>query len=86
MLNCGVNAFIKGIHDDILRDVALSKDVATCGGLWKAYEITQSSYWSIIIKRQLEQEMAKAKRLKELEKFVYQQQGKPATVVLTEAA
>jgi hypothetical protein len=85
MLNCGVNAFIKGIHDDILRDVALSKDAATCGGLWKAYEIIQLSHRSIIIKRQLEQEMAKAKRLKELE-FVYQQQGKPATVVLTEAA
>jgi len=37
MLNCVVNAFIKGLHDDTLRDVALSKNAATCRGLWKAY-------------------------------------------------
>jgi hypothetical protein len=84
MLNCVVNAFVKGIYEDELRRSALHKDAATCGALWKSYEMVQASQRSISLERQVEETLANKRRLTELEKIVQDFTGRPVTAVLSE--
>jgi hypothetical protein len=84
MLNCVVNAFVKGLFQDNLRKAALQKDAATCGALWKSYEMVQAAQRSLQLEKQIEEALSSKKRLADLEKFVLDHHGRTATVVLAE--
>ena len=49
MLNCVVNAFVKRLRGDELRRPCLYKDAATCGALWKSYEMVLASHRSLTL-------------------------------------
>jgi hypothetical protein len=70
ILNCIINAFVKGIYNNELRYLALYKDTATCGSLWKSYKMIQASQYSISLEYQVEEALASKYRLTELEKII----------------
>jgi hypothetical protein len=63
MLNTVVNAFVKGLYQDELRRSAFHKDAATCGALWKSYEMVLHAQRSLALEKQMEETIAKSRRL-----------------------
>lgn len=84
MLNTIINAYVKGLSDSRLRQKVLERDGATCGSLWRAYEIVQSSQRSIELLDQVEKELGDRSRLTKLEKFVSSQYGRSAASILAD--
>jgi len=78
MLNCLVYAFVKGLSDGELCLTSIDRDAATCGALWKSYEIVQSTQRSLARQKQVEDSIAKSKKLAELEEWAYNHHGRPA--------
>ncbi|KAM3084949.1 hypothetical protein ACMFMG_003393 [Clarireedia jacksonii] len=81
MLSIVVNAFVKGIEDDMLRRTVVEKGGATCGALYKSYEIVQSTQRLLELLDQVERERQNRLRLAKLEDLVEKQYGRSAITV-----
>jgi hypothetical protein len=84
VVNWIILAFVRGLYHDELRKASIHKDAATCGALWKSYEIIQRTQRSLTLLRKDEEFLANKTQFEELETFILNYTGQPATVVLGE--
>ena len=47
ILSCVINAFVKGLYNPYLRRKVMNHSGASCGSLWKSYEIVLQTQKSI---------------------------------------
>ena len=86
MLKGIVYAFLRGLNNRDLRRQAVKDQANAQGALWRAYEMVSHIQQSIALDEQMEEEDRRIQRVEELEDFILSQHGKPAAIMLANAA